>query len=199
MAFEDIVKKIHEDAQTEADSIRSIAQAEADAIREKAQRQGEEQRAELMQKAKQRADEHARRIETLAGLDMRKKVLKEKKDLIEQAFGRAEESIVNLPPADYRAFLKPLILTAVGSGNEEIIPSGRHRELFTDEFLNELNSELGPERGRLRLSNEDGDFSGGFILRDGKKETNLTLRSLLQSRHDQLEPEIAAILFGEDV
>ena len=198
MAIENIINQIGEDARAESDSLLSVARAEADAVRERAAKEAERLRSEALKKAKERAEEHARRIETLAGLELRKEVLQEKKNLIGEAFAKAEERITSLPPEEYLAFLRPIILGAVDSGNEEVILSKRHRSMFTADFLNTLNHELGPQKGRLRLIDESGEFSGGFILRDGKMETNMTLRSLMDSRRDDLEPKVAGILFGED-
>jgi V/A-type H+-transporting ATPase subunit E len=196
MAIDDIIKQIEEDGRAEADSLLSNAKAEAEAVLEKGKRQAEKLRAEETEKAKENAREHGRRIETLAGLDLRKKILKEKKSLIEDAFSKAEEKIAGLSPDKYRAFLKPIILSAVESGNEEIVVSARHRDAFTPGFIQDLNSELASKNGSLKLSEEGGDFSGGFVLREGKKETNLTLTSLIISKRDQLESEVAKILFG---
>jgi V/A-type H+-transporting ATPase subunit E len=198
MALEDILRKIGDDAEAEADSLFLIAQAEADGIREKALRQADELRSELLEKAKSRAKGHADRVETLAALDVRKDILKQKKSLIEECFVMAENSIRSLSPEEYLAFLEPLLVEAVESGEEEIIPSSAHKSILSSAFLDSLNAKLGPQKGRLRLSNESGDFSGGFILRDGRKETNLTLKSLIASKRDGLEPQIARILFGED-
>ena len=198
MAIEDIVNQIGEDARSEADAMLSRTKAEADATLEKAKKRAEGFREEAMQKAEERAKEHARRIETLAGLELRKEILKEKKDLIAEAFAKAENKIASLPSNEYLAFLKPIILAAVESGNEELIPSQRHREMFTPDFLHSLNSELGSPNASLRFSEDTGDFSGGFILREGKKDTNMTLRSMIDSRRDSLEPEVAAKLFGEN-
>ena len=198
MALEDIIKKISEDDRSEAESILSHARAEADAIREKAQEQGKELRSEMTRKAQERAKEHASRIEVLAGLEQRKDVLKEKKKLIEDAFAKVEERIINLSSDEYLTFLKPLILGAVESGREEIIPSAAHRHLFTPDLVKSLNDELGPQRGHLRLSEESGGFPGGFILREGNKETNLTLESLIKAQRDNLEPSVAGILFGKN-
>jgi len=197
MAIEDIIKKIEEDASAEAETLRANASAEADAILEKAKRRVEKLREEETRKAEEDAKEHARRIETLAGLELRKEILKEKRDLIQTVFAKAEEQIANLPPAEHRAFLKPIIINAVESGNEEIVVSAKHRDAFSSEFIRELNDELGSKNGRLRLGAESGDFSGGFILREGKKETNLTLKSLIASERDRLEPRVAEILFGK--
>ncbi len=196
MAIDDILRQIENDARAQGDTLLSNAGAEADSIREKAARQAEELRAEETSKAHERAEEHAGRIETLAGLELRKDVLKEKKDIIGDAFARAEDKIASLPPGEYRAFLKPIILKAVESGNEEIIPPAGRREVFTPEFIQSLNDEIAPSGGALRLSEDSGDFSGGFILREGKMQTNLTLKSLIASGRDRLEPQVAKILFG---
>ena len=196
MAIDDIIRQIEEDSRTEGDALLSNARAEADSIREKAKRHAEDLRAEETGKAEERAAEHARRIETLAGLDLRKDLLREKRNLIDDAFARAEKRIANLPPDEYRAFLKPIILDAVGSGNEELIPPAGRREDFTPEFIRSLNEEIAPSGRAFSLSEDSGNFSGGFILRDGKKETNLTLKSLMTSGRDRLEPDVAGILFG---
>jgi len=197
MAVEDIIKKISEDARSEADALLSFARAEADAIREKAQRQADELKAEMTQKAQERAKEHGARIEMLATLEFRKEILRAKKKLIEEALKKAEDTIRNFARDDYLSFLRFIILSEVDSGNEEIILSAAHRDLLTPDFLDGLNNELGPSKGNLRLSEETGDFSGGVILRDGRKETNLTLKSLIESERDKLEPFVANILFGE--
>lgn len=197
MAIEDIIRQIEQDARAEADSLLMNAKAEAEANVEKSRRQAEELRAEETKKDEEQAREHGRRIETLAGLELRKETLKEKKDLIAQAFDMAEDRIANLPPEEYRAFLRPIILGAIESGREEIVPSEEHRSVFTDAFIQSLNDEMGPENGHLCLSDESGDFSGGFVLRDGRKEMNMTLGSLIASGRDRLEPEVATVLFGE--
>lgn len=198
MAIDDIIRQIEEDAKAEADTLLSNAGAEAEAILEKARRQAEKLRAEETEKTQEKAREHRRRIETLAGLDIRKEILKAKKSVIEDTFLKAEERVAGLPPNEYRAFLKPIILKAVESGNEEIVTSTRHRDAFTPDFIQDLNGELSSIKASLGLSEETGNFTGGFILRDGKKETNLTLRSLIAEKRDHLEPNVAKILFGEN-
>lgn len=197
MAIDDIIRQIEEDARDEGNALLANAKAEADAILEKAKRQAKRLREEETRKAEENAREHGRRIETLAGLELRKEILKEKKDLIQNAFTKAQETIVNLSPAEHRDFIKPIILKAAETGKEEIVVSAKHRDAFTPEFIQELNSELGSKNGGLKLSAESGDFSGGFILREGKKETNLTLKSIIASERDRIEPAVASILFGK--
>lgn len=196
MPLDDIIRKIGEDARAEADSLLSVARAEAEGIVQKAQKEAEALRAELKQKSEKRAEEHANRIKILAGLEERKDILREKKRLIDDAFAKAEERIRSFAPEEQRQFLKPLVLGAVESGNEEIIPPASQREIYTKAFLDSINKELGA-RGNLRLSEENGEFAGGFILREGKKEVNQTLKSLINHYSDRLEPQIAAILFGQ--
>ena len=196
MAISDILKQIESDAKARGDALLANAGAEADSIREKTAGQAEELRAQDTRKAHERADEHAARIETLAGLELRKDALRQKKDLIDDAFAMAENKIASLPPDEYRAFLKPIILGAVESANEELIPPAGRRQDFTPEFIRSLNDEIAPTGRAINLSAESGDFTGGFILRDGKKETNLTLKSLMTFGRDRLEPQVAKILFA---
>jgi V/A-type H+-transporting ATPase subunit E len=120
MAIEDIIRQIGDDAMAKSDSMLSGARAEAEVVIEKARKSAERFRAEAMQKAEERAKEHARRIETLAGLELRKEILKEKKSHIAEVFEKAENKIANLPSGEYLAFLKPIIIGAVESGGEEI-------------------------------------------------------------------------------
>jgi V/A-type H+-transporting ATPase subunit E len=195
MATEDIIRQITQDAEAEAETLLSNAKAEAEAIREKSRRQAKTQCALETEKGGLDAKEHARRIETLAGLELRKDRLAEKKNLIGEAFEKAEKRITALAPDDYRAFLRPIILDAVESGSEEIIPSAAHRDAFTPDFLAELNAALGTLGGNLSLSPENGEFSGGFILREGRKATNMTLATLISSCRDKLELKIAKTLF----
>ena len=71
MAIEDILRQIGDDAMAKSDGMLSGARAEAEVVIEKARKSAERFRAEAMQKAGERAKEHARRIETLAGLELR--------------------------------------------------------------------------------------------------------------------------------
>ena len=41
------------------------------------------------------------------------------------------------------------------------------------------------------------DIKGGFILQSGGVEINNTFQALLEMQRDELEPEVASLLFGE--
>jgi V/A-type H+-transporting ATPase subunit E len=65
-------------------------------------------------------------------------------------------------------------------------------------FVEGLNRELvkAGKRGEVKLSSDTRDISGGFILRRGRAETNGSFDTLLAMLRDEIETEIAEILFG---
>ncbi|MCF0126958.1 MAG: glycogen/starch synthase, partial [Pseudobutyrivibrio sp.] len=62
-----------------------------------------------------------------------------------------------------------------------------------DAFLTELNSKI---KGELVLSKTIGDFKGGFVLESNGIEINNTYEALVSSLRDDLEFEVAKVLFN---
>ncbi|MBL7074645.1 V-type ATP synthase subunit E [candidate division KSB1 bacterium] len=197
MALDDIINKIKGDAQVEAQKIMERASLEAEEIREKARRQAEELKAEMLAKAKRLAEEEGERVLTLASLEFRKALLREKQSKIDEAFRQAQDRLVKLERKEYQDLMKNLLMEAVESGEEGIVVSTTHRGMWTDQFLKGVNRMLGQGSGRLKLSGETGDFSGGFILRRGRTEINYSFEAIFKTIREDLEPEVAKILFVE--
>jgi V/A-type H+-transporting ATPase subunit E len=65
--------------------------------------------------------------------------------------------------------------------------------------LAEVNDALraAGKSGNLRLSDETRRFSGGVVLVGKNVELNCTFDSTLKLIRDDIEPEVAAILFGQ--
>ena len=87
-----------------------------------------------------------------------------------------------------------MIKKAAASGQEEIIVSPEDREMFAGGLLEEINGKLGLN---LRLSDESRDIQGGFILRAPGIEIHSSFEALIRMERDQIETEIADILFQE--
>ena len=62
-------------------------------------------------------------------------------------------------------------------------------------FIYELNKELG-DRGNIKLNSQVKDFKGGFILEKDGIQMNYTFEALVNSLKDELEYEVASILFN---
>lgn len=197
MALEDILKKIRENAQKEAKRIRKETEQRAEAILEEARKEAASIKGKLLEKGKVSSRQERRRILTMANLESRKEILKVKQNLIESAFQRASQRLKALSAKEYQATIKKMLLRAVESGQEEMLISSLDKKVITSSFLEGVNKELAKKgkMGRLRLSPERREFEGGFVLRLSRKEINCTFHSLFQERKDELEGEIAQIIF----
>ncbi|MCK4409337.1 MAG: hypothetical protein KAW67_04595, partial [Candidatus Eisenbacteria sp.] len=95
---------------------------------------------------------------------------------------------------EYRGFITGLLLSTVESGDEEIL-IGETESRLDQAFLDSVSKEL-RLGGGLKLASERRPIRAGFILRNGRVETNCALSTILRDAREKLETEVAAILFG---
>lgn len=197
MALEDILRRIKEDACREAARIRKDAEEEAEKVLGEAKKETGSIREKILGDARASIQDEKKRILTMANLEARKKVLEKKQDLLEEAFQKALNHLGHLADEEYRETVKKMLLKATESGKEEVIVSPGEKRI-TPALLNEVNEELRSQGrpGELKISPERKDFQGGFILKAGRKEVNNTFDSLFKERREELETEVAGILFG---
>jgi len=135
----------------------------------------------------------------MAQLENRKAVLQAKQQIIDEVFERAKTSLQNMPDEKYKSLIESMLLKSDLSGNEELIISEHDRNRITPEFIQKINDTLkgmGKE-GNLRISKTFGNMIGGFILKSQDLEINCTFDSLIDMEREELETEIAKILFEE--
>ncbi|HHX75478.1 MAG TPA: hypothetical protein GX699_11300 [Firmicutes bacterium] len=195
---EKLTEKILGEAQSFAEQVMSGARQQAEAILTKARQEAENRRNQLLTEARQQAEEKKRRARTIAELEARKALLAAKKELIEDTFTRALERLQHMEPAEYEKVITSMLLAAAETGTEEIIVAAADRDRFTDSFLQRVNNELVKQgkQGKLTLAAETRDIQGGFILRTSDAEINSSFPALLRMQREQLEPDVAAILFA---
>ncbi|MBS4022270.1 MAG: V-type ATP synthase subunit E [Dethiobacter sp.] len=189
--------KILSEAEAQADQVLDNARQRTAVAVGKGEQEAAARMKTLLEQARLQAEERLRRAKTIADLDARKAILSAKEDMIEDSFKQALERLLNLEAAAYTEILFPMLLAAAQTGREEIIVSPKDSGLYTQDFLDRVNQALiqqGKE-GKLTLSGEKREMQGGFILRFGDVEINASFNSILRMQRDQLEPEVAAILF----
>ena len=196
---EKIRQKILNDAQAEARKIMEGAEAEARGIRQEAQARADSIASDYKARARADADEHIRRQLSLRELEARKAILAEKWAVIEEVFDKALASLRERDRQSGYGLTMELLLKAVETGNEEIIMAPEDRQAIDKSFIENLNANLrkAGKRGEVSLSEETRDIRGGFILRRGRTETNSSFDTLLAMLRDEVETEIAEILFGK--
>lgn len=196
MALEDILKKIKEDSRKEVERIKKEAGEEAERVFEEAGGKIDSIKEKIRHDAQISLQDEKKRILTMANLEARKKVLEKKQDLVEEAFQKALNYLKHLSDKEYKRTIKELLLRTAESGEEEIVISLEEKRL-TSVLLNEVNETLSSKGklGKLKLSPERRKFQGGFILKAGRKEINNTFNSFFQEKREELEAEVAGILF----
>lgn len=195
---EKLKEKIISEATEKAEKVLSDARSRAAEIVTGAEKQADVRSKKILEQAQVEAGERRNRARTIAELDARKAVLGAKEELIEDTFLQALSRLQNMKPEESRKIIQPMLLFAAQTGREEIIVSARDRELYTPEFLAALNDALEKQgkQGKLTLSVQAREILGGFILRSGEVEVNSSFDSILRMQRDQLEPDVAAALFG---
>lgn len=188
--------------------IRADGDAEAKKIIDAASKQAEEKRAEsfkaalseyekLMQAGNAECEDILSGSRRIAEMEAKKSVLSVKQEMISAAFDAAREEIANMPRDKYTQFLARMAAEAAASGMEEIVLNARDKAEVGKavcKAANELLSAKGTP-GKLTVSEDTADISGGVIVRFGGIETNCSIDALIRQRRSGLSTEVAAALF----
>ena len=188
--------------------IRADGDAEAKKIIDAASKQAEEKRAEsfkaalseyekLMQAGNAECEDILSGSRRIAEMEAKKSVLSVKQEMISAAFDAAREEIVNMPRDKYTQFLARMAAEAAASGMEDIVLNARDKAEVGNSVCkaaNELLSAKGTP-GKLTVSEDTADISGGVIVRFGGIETNCSIDALIRQRRSGLSTEVAAAMF----
>lgn len=198
MSIENIVAKILGDAEKQVQAIHTAGYAGEEAKLALAKQQATVQGEGIVTGAEARMAEEGARLLTAARLEARKKLLTVKQSVMEEAFVRALAELRASPVGEQRELIKAMLLDAVETGTEQIVCSQEDSPIFAQAFLAEVNAALSAQgkRGELTLASERRPTGGGFYLLGENLEINVTFPTLQKSVREQLEPEVAAVLFS---
>ncbi len=198
MSIENILSKILGEAESRVQAIHAAGYASEEARLAEAKQQAAMQGEGIIAGAEACVAEEEARLLTAAKLEARKKLLAVKQSLMNETFAAALAELRALPVHQQRPLLKNMLLNAVETGEETIVCAREDSEVFQRDFLAEVNAALTARggRGQLTLSDEYRPTGGGFYLLGASVEINVTFPTLLKSVREQLEPEVAALLFG---
>ena len=199
--IERIAERILQDAQTEAAGIRSAAEENCAKIDAQYDRQARDVSSQLQENAENEAAELVRRMKGEAEMAARSALLEEKQALMHKAFDAAQQQILNMDEEAYRTFLAGLACSASVSGKEMLMLSEKDLERFGRDLCKEINERL-EQSGRVGgiiLSPVPAEIEGGLLLKDGSIETNCSIATLIAGSRDALVPQVAAMLFGQEV
>ena len=195
--LDNIIEKIKSDAETIANHTLSVAKSEADKITAEFDAKAEREGAAVLQAGTEQAKEIESRAASIAHLEVRKKLLAKKQELIAATFEGAQKHLLELDDIEYTDFLCKLAVDNSVSGTEEVVLNARDHERFGAQIVESANEKLQAlnRPHALTLSSETRDFEGGLFLKDGNVETNCKISAIVDFMREGLTREVVEILF----
>ena len=196
--LEKIKLRILSEARQEAQKIIDEAEIKASFIKGEQIQKTDKLKIKLENEAAAHASDHKKRLIAAAELEMRKDLLKTKREMLDAAFKESVRSIRNLPLSEYCEVIKGMLMSLSFQGEADIVFPRADKENFGNGFAEEMNAVLkaiGKDMS-IRLAEDEGAFEGGFVLRGKGFEINNSLEAITKLVRDEAESVAAKILFA---
>lgn len=190
---EKIIAHIKADAQAEAEKILGEAKKQCAAIKADYDKKAEDSYAEKIRAGVKACEDAAESKDRIAQMESKKSVLALKQELVNTSFEKAVEKILSMPEKEYIDFLTKLVVESVATGDEEIILNENDSKKFGKAVVEAANAQI--KNGKLKLSEQTGEFKGGVVLKRGNVEVNNTLELLIDLCRSEMSSLLAKVLF----
>lgn len=187
-----IIDKILSDATHDAGEMLSEALKKAEALVAAKQAEADAEYDISVEEARKAGEEVVRRRLTVADLEVKKLLLSAKKQAVDEAFEESLKKLLALPKEEYAALVESMIAFAADDGDVVVI-SENDKNVLTKAVFDKISAKIGK---KLTLSDTFGNFRGGVMLLGKGVDKNLTFESELALLRDEVEPEVAKIMFS---
>ena len=185
--------KILKDAEAGKENILAAAEEEKNKIISKKVSSANEIAQEILEKAEVEAKSKKERVISSAKLKVRNNKLAAKQEIIDEVFEKSIDKLTKLSKEDFLNFVKNAISSMNLSGKQTLILNEEGLKFVDEAFIDELNKNVDAQ---IILGETAGNFKGGFILENNGIEINSTYEALVSSLRDELEFEVAKVLFN---
>lgn len=198
--FEDLSRAILEEAQADAEMLRSVAKLKVNVDIEAGQKKAEKIRTEILENAKLEAEQL--KEERLAEVSVKAKIdwLEKREKLLEAVFLEVRSRFNNLIESnEYTQALRSLIWDAISQLQSDQVWlhfDSASRRIIDDKTLSELSENLDVE-----IHIDDDLVDGiGVIAQDaqGHRLFDNTLETRLRRKMENLRSEVYKVLMGEE-
>ncbi len=187
-----IIDKILSDAKHDAGEMLSEALKKAEALVAAKQSEADAEYDLSVEEARKAGEEVVRRRLTVADLEVKKLLLSAKKQAVDEVFEESLKKLLALPKEEYTALVGSMIASAADDGDVVVI-SENDKNVLTKAVFDKISAKIGK---KLTLSDTFGNFKGGVMLLGKGVDKNLTFESELALLRDEVEPEVAKIMFS---
>lgn len=191
--IKNITSKILKDAEARKENILAAAEEEKSKILSKKVSSANEIAQEILDKAEVEAKSKKERVISSAKLKVRNNKLAAKQEIINEVFEKSIDELRKLSKEDFLNFVKNTISSMNLSGKQNLILNEEGLKFVDAAFIDELNKKVDAQ---IILSETPGSFKGGFILENNGIQINSTYEALVSSLRDELEFEVAKVLFN---
>ncbi len=188
MSKEAIVERILSDAEAEAQAMIAEAEAKGVEVLAAARVRAEENQAETEREISERAKAIADGKAAAARLESAKILLSEKRRVIDAVYARALEKLLSLGEKESVSLAERLLETYAEEGDEVVFAQN-----FA--YADEVCSLPVFAKKKLKVSSEQEEIAGGFMLRGEKADQDLSYAALLAADREEHQGELAAKLF----
>jgi V/A-type H+-transporting ATPase subunit E len=191
MSLAQITEKIEQDARDEAEKILAAAKEKESQIKRDAEREIKNIEDVARSRFDKERPEIFKRREIVARLDVEKLHLGVKRKLIQDVFDEGLNRLKGLRKEEYIKFCESLLREAATEG-ELVMEISEGEKHISQEWL-EAFCSAGAKT--ITLSPDRQDFSGGFVLNNGRVSVNCSWEMLMRAAQEKLEPEVVKLLF----
>ena len=202
-----IIAEIDKSAEKQVSEILSESKQKADAVLSTAREKAEAEAGAIISRGEQEARRESQRILAEARIKARREKVKAQEEVVNLAFIGARESMQKMAEGkgeDYKKVLEALINESVlssGSESLEVLFDSRDKGLVTDDSLNKIAQEAGPDLGMtisLSVSDEALTCLGGVVVKsaDGKVRIDNTFEARIDRFRDNIRTLVAKELFA---
>ena len=192
--LDSILGRISKDSADKCDVILEDARAEAAKITDEALKASEAETANVLAAAEKQAETMLATAKSGSVLENKKELLKVKVSVIEEAIQDSLEKLNKLPDGEYFDAIYALVKKYAQPQDGVIYLSSKDLGRLPADFQAKLDALTG--NGKLTVSSEPRDITGGFILAYGDIELNCTFDALVSEQRDEIKDELNRIIFA---
>lgn len=196
---ENIVQRILEQAREQVQSMQQDAKAKADAERVAAVKRAQNEADGIISQGEAEKAEREKRILAVADLELRKRRLAAKREVLDEAYSLAEQKLKAMPDDQYMKAYAGIVAEAIIKGTEGIAPAAADEHRLGAAFVDSINQGLNAQSrtAQVQLLQPRTDIAGGCIVCDGGMEIDYSHAAVMRGLREASEAEVAHTLFDD--
>ncbi|SET14412.1 V/A-type H+-transporting ATPase subunit E [[Clostridium] aminophilum] len=137
------------------------------------------------------------RQRAISGADMKRRTarLTARQNAITEVLEAAKKELADMAPDRYYPFLLKLLAKNASGREGKFLLSAKDYENMPADFPAQVSELAGKAGGKLTVEQSDKAVGGGFVLDYDGMEENCTLRTIFETRRDELSDCVRRILF----